>query len=469
MNFKLLTMLGAVIFVSRMIPACADQTVTTTNRFESFVNQTKNPVDWLSWGADLRVRNEYLLNANMQLNPAANEINQLRTRVRIWTTLKPVDNFELNGRLTWESRYFSRPDEPVPMGSFLLDSFEHDEVICDNLNFRFTQLFHEPVTLTVGRQDLFLGNGWIFGDGTSRDGSRTYFLDAARLTFEYKPWQTTFNVIGIDQSAQPGGWLPPIDQQDFREFLTEQNEHALVLYAINKAIPETQVDGYFIYEQSDRVSGVGGSVDGQVFAFGARVAANLSEHWKLRSECLPEFGHKNGQHLEAFGANNRLSYYFLDPLNNNLRIGYEYLSGNKPGTPNQNERFDPLWGRWPQFSELLVYNPTVGPRPVEWGNFHRLNCGWSFNPVKKMEFSADYHALFAVENEPFTFAGTTYQTTGHFRGHLATTQLEYVFNTHLKGHLRGEWFFPGDYYDTVPSGPQKDMELFLRAEVLVSW
>ena len=38
--------------------------------FEDFVKQAKNPTDWLTWGADVRFRNEYG-NNNMTLNEGA--------------------------------------------------------------------------------------------------------------------------------------------------------------------------------------------------------------------------------------------------------------------------------------------------------------------------------------------------------------------------------------------------------------
>jgi len=47
------------------------QTATTTTAapaappctFDEYVQQVKNPVDWFSWGGDIRVRNEYFNNA----------------------------------------------------------------------------------------------------------------------------------------------------------------------------------------------------------------------------------------------------------------------------------------------------------------------------------------------------------------------------------------------------------------------
>ncbi len=58
-----------------------------------------------------------------------------------------------------------------------------------------------PATVTVGRQDIFLGDGWLVGDGTPNDGSFTFFLDAARLTVDLKDQHTTIDAIGLIQYA----------------------------------------------------------------------------------------------------------------------------------------------------------------------------------------------------------------------------------------------------------------------------
>lgn len=485
-----LTLLAFSGLVTACPPARAATTTTSTpppaapppSAFESFVASSKKPVDWLTWGADLRIRDEFVDNAAMRNPPSPSELNQLRTRARLWATLKPLDVVEVNARLAWESREFTTPDEPVGVsGRYAVNSFELDELLLDNLNVRLTNAPVEGLTLTVGRQDILFGNGWLVGDGTPRDGSRTYFLDAARLTYDWKEAKTVLNAIYVDQGAASDRWLSPINAEDYRNYLTEQNERALILYAINKSWKPAQIDAYFIYKNDEAVDAFTPAglrrfptSDGYILAFGARAQVDLTDHWRARVEFAPEFGEKQlstaalggaaapTRDLSAFGANTLVSYQIKDRFNQVLRAGYEYLSGDDPTTSDATERFDPLWGRWPQVSELLVYNPTTGPRPVEWGNYHRLQLGYAMNPAKNVGFTLDYHAFFAAEDEvaPVT-------SGGDFRGHLLVSQLEYTFNKHLKGHLRSEFFFPGDYYQG--SVNQTDMESFLRAEVYLTW
>ena len=114
--------------------------------------------------------------------------------------------------------------------------------IIDNLNVQWKKPLDLPATLTVGRQDIFLGDGWLVGDGTPEDGSFTYFLDAARLTYDLKDQHTTIDAIGLVQYARPDAWLPtlgpsgtvPGDPEGL--LLTDQNEKGAILWIANKSL-----------------------------------------------------------------------------------------------------------------------------------------------------------------------------------------------------------------------------------------
>jgi hypothetical protein len=97
-------------------------------------------------------------------------------------------------------------------------------------------------------------------------------------------------------------------------------------------------------------------------------------------------------------------------------------------------------------------------------NLHRVGPGFSFNPMKKLEFSADYYALFADQDTPTRARiPTRFSNDGTFRGHMLASFLRYRHNEHLTAHLWSEFQWMGDYY------ADEDLMTFLRAEVLVTW
>jgi hypothetical protein len=412
----------------------------------------KNPWPWLTLGADFRFRWEYQFDV-FTLNDQVpeHEYSYQRFRARIWAKIHPLKQLDFNVRLTTEPRTYLKPDR--------LKGWVQNDLVFDNLNVVWRDVARLPITLTVGRQDIMLGNGWLILEGTPLDGSRTTFFDAARLTYALKSTKTTVDLIGISQSAFPDRWVSPLNYH--QSPLVEQNENGAIAYVTNKSLPKTQIDGYFIYRHDTKVLPSGDN--GDIYAFGARVEGNISNHWMYRSEFAPELGNMNSQKLSAFGTNNRVSYFWKDRINHNVRVGYEYLSGDNSNTPGTNEGFAPLYGRWPQWSELLLYNFATETRVGYWTNLQRIDFGWSSNPTNKMELSADYMPLFANGNPLGSKPG--FSQDGRFRGQLATALMRYRFNGHLSGHFLGELFLPGDYY----SAQRQDPATFLRLELIVAW
>lgn len=194
---------------------------------EQTIKDIKNPASWMTWGADLRLRNEYFYDL-ITLNPHANlnEQDYFRFRGRVWTSLMPLDDLSMNVRLATEPREWMNPaGYTVYKGR---TGFDATEGVFDNVNAKWKDIGGLPLSATVGRQDIFLGDGWLVGDGTPFDGSWTYFLDSARLAYELKDQQTTIEAIGIIQSARDADWMPVLNSGQNR-YLTEQNEKGAIL------------------------------------------------------------------------------------------------------------------------------------------------------------------------------------------------------------------------------------------------
>ena len=478
---------------------------------EQMIKDIKNPVDWLSWGADLRLRNEYFNNAQtLTSDPSVNPRNYdlhaqdyFRFRARVWTSITPVENLSLNARVASEPREWM---EPSSAGTFYRQSgLEWRYGIVDNLNIQWKKPMDLPVTLKVGRQDIFpgtpsaLGDGWLVADGTPGDGSWTFFFDAARLTLNLEEQKTTIDAIGILQYVQPDAWLPTIGSSTTagspnRYTLTDQNEKGAILWVANKSIPVANLDGYFIYKHDTRETtpppGATSAANGfntytngdnaDIFTLGGRVSGLVKEHWKYSAEGAYQFGQKQDPRLtgsdagaaaalsyhdiNAFGVNSRLSYLFNDAMANQVFLSYEFLSGDNPSTGND-EMFDVLWGRWPRWSELYnIYSYIPETRIGQTANMWRLGPGYSINPTKRMNFSFNYNALFANQDVPTrATVPTAFSDTGNFRGHYLQAILRYKFSEHMSAHLWSEFVFMGNYYAS------EQMMTFLRAEILFTF
>lgn len=487
---KIASSLGSVIgplaglaLLSLASPNTAAQTAAASapaapapSLFDKFSNDARNPVKWMSWGADMRVRNEYMDNI-ITLNDKADlhEQDVIRYRGRVWASFFPFEGLSLNTRLSAEPRQFFKGGFPSTYRG--QTGMEWRYGIFDVLNVKYTNAFNLPLSITAGRQDVSFGdfwNWWLVADGTPADGSWAFFLDGIRLTYDIADVQTKVDVMYIYQNARPDAWIPTLGRSSDM-YLTEQTEQGVILYGSNKSIKNTQVDGYFIYKRDDQELVIGDNAD--IYTLGSRITGTPWTHWQYSLEGAYQFGEKQDptlkaapapntwRDLSAYGANARLTYMFKDSLNNQASLYYEILSGDDPNTEDD-EMFDILWGRWPRFSEGYIYSyiNENGGKVAQINNIQRVGFGWSLNPMKQMTLSAIYNAWFAPEDVatrariPNLFSGD-----GSFRGHYLQTILKHQFNKHVSAHLWGEFIWSGDYYATQPF-----MD-FIRAEVLMTF
>ena len=474
-KLSMLVFLAAVVALSCVRMATAEDAATKppseTGTVEDAIQASKNPVPWLSWGADVRLRE--IFTPNLLLDKEDRHFQ--RYRFRAWNKVTPIEDLDLNVRLVYEPRHFCQPwREAQTRDAYYIDEWTGNEAIFDQMNVKWSKALGLPLTVTVGRQDIILGNGWLVLDGTPLDGSRTIFFDAARATIDFMDANTKVDLIFIDQHADSDWWIKPFCDKDFHNI--EQDEKGAILYVTNTSLPKTEINAYFMYKHDEAVIGKepgdisAGNVapwqagtDADIYAFGARAAGALGENWKYRAEFAQEFGNKNATTVCAFGANTLLQYDLNDAWKNNLHMGYEFLSGDDPDTET-NEQFDPLWARWPQFSELLAYTVALENRPGETTNLHRIGFGWACQPSGKCGLAADYHLLFADEKD--SYPGRPYFNGDDcFRGQLLTGQLTYKFNPHISGHVRAELFCPGNFYSDL----YNETAGFFRYELVFSW
>ena len=476
--------LGATIVIApaqTTVPAAAAPPPPALSSTEQAIKDLKNPVSWMNWGADLRLRNEYFDNLlTLSSHNPIHEQDYFRFRGRVWAGFTPLDDLSVNIRLATEAREWMKEAGYSPLkisGTQGHVGPDYTEGVIDNLNVEWKNVAGLPATLKVGRQDLFLGDGWLVGDGTPFDGSWTYYLDSARFTYDLKDQHTTIDVIGIVQEARDDAWLYPIGAEQNR-FVTEQNEKGAILQIANTSVKAANVTGYFIYKHDDIPNDTltpSGADNADIFTAGGRLTGALNDHWKYSAEGAYQFGEKQDQRvlfpavstdyrtLNAYGFNSKLTYLVKDKLNNQFAVSFEYLSGDNPNTKGD-EMFDVLWGRWPRWSEIGLYSYAAETRIGQEANLIRLGPTWTVNPVKDLEFSASYYALFAPEATATREASKAlFTANGNFRGHFASAMLKYKFSRHMMGHLWSEFQFPGDYY------ANNTLISFLRAEVMFTF
>lgn len=428
---------------------------------QAFIAKTKSPFPFFRWGADYRIRNEYINNAlRLNKNETGHEMDWLRHRPRWWSTFSLSDAIEFNTRIVWEGRNIFAPDSA--------QNFDLGEILFDTFNITLRNPAKLPIVIVGGRQDIALGDRWLVFEGTPGDGSRTVYFDAIRVTTSLDDIQTKIDTIYIEQDAEGEHWMPMLKDRarqtltgaPVQRYVTEQDERGAIVWVENRSIEFTELDGYFIYKNDKRAAPAG--FDSDLYTFGTRALRDFGTHWKVKGEVAGQFGHKNDDGVCALATLDRIAYHFNDSHKNWLRLDYEYMSGDRPGTGTY-EGFDPLWGRWPRFSELYIYTNAAETRQSDPSNMHRVAFGHTVSLFPRLEMLSDYHLLFADQN---TYRDRPlFSDSGRFRGQLITWWLRYAFTPQVSGHVMAEFFFPGDYY----ANSNNDPATFVRTELVFTY
>ena len=453
-----------------------------------FMDKFHNPMEGVTMGLDVRLREVYARNI-ISLNESYgddagapftagnwNNYHWQRYRTR-WSTKWAIDeDIDFNTRLTWEFWGHVAPDQSWFDGFFNEKSYDFDEAIFDHMNIQIRNAFDMPLTLTIGRQDIILGTGWLVLDGTPADGSRTIFFDAIRATYDLSE-TSRMDLIYIQQYDDEAKWLKPFNHgavEDRRHLTQLQDERAAIVYWHNKLNDIHNNELYYIYkneENSDwaKSNGRKGN-DSDIHTIGTRFFGNLDDNWSYSSEIAKQWGDRSGNSLSAMGSNNKLAYAFNNDVKQEIHFGYEYMSGDDPDTSGD-EQFDSLWGDWPQSQrggDLQAYMWAFeGDGLGNVTNLHRFGIGHSFKPAKDWTLLTDYNALWADENTygdtgPTGPAGAlNYSGSGSFRGHMLTGLLTYQCCKNFRTQFLLDYFIPGGYYDD----PSTDDAMFARVNM----
>jgi hypothetical protein len=410
-------------------------------------------------GAAVRLRHEFWKNIFDQENETKDNRNFFRVKSSIWGDMAFNENARLYARLTNEFKaytyYYQSSNQKKGV------SFDIDEVVIDNLFTEFKNLFDLPVNLRLGRQDFLgtYGEGFLIMDGTPLDGSRTYYFNAAQVG-----WQITDeNLLDFVYINDPRDeeFFPVINKKDPIQALNKTDEQGYMLYLKNKSYKNLNLEPYYIYKIEDDEGGARlQSQNSHIHTFGA-FNKYLFDPFTLRAQGAFQEGDYGDHQREGYGW-----YMFLDysmkekqykPV---ITVGVIDLSGDDPAT-NTNEGWDPLFSRFPWYSEMysLSFNGESGLD--YWTNLVMYRTQFSLQPTEKIKVALNYNYLKAHEIP----VGTSFATgDGKNRGQLPQFRVDYAMSKNITTYFTAEYFIPGNFYaDTA------DESLFLRTECMVKF
>jgi hypothetical protein len=389
------------------------------------------------YGFHLRLRQEYLRNPVFFDNQIKDNQNYFRLKTSVWGKWQLTDNIDFFAQLSGEPRYYMTPS----------DYLQKEEFFFENLYFDFKDIFGLPVDLRIGRQNIIYGEGFLVLEGTTRDGGRSIYFNAAKATWKIND-KNSVDIVYLN-NPRYDKYLWVINDQDMA--LTRSDEQAIILYGKLNPNEKLSMEPYYIHKIEDNWGAI---PELKLNTIGIRNIVSFNP-WKLRSELAYQFGeYDDDDSRNALGGYVYLSRAFKEAqLSPCLDIGVVYLSGKTPGAGNRVEGWNPLFSRHPWISELYIYGYLTESDIAYWTNLQMLRTKLDLALTKKTALSFSYNFLRANK----TMNGGIFGN-GKNRGHLPQVILNHSFNKNLSAHLWCEYFIPGNFY----TSDNRDPSMFLR-------
>lgn len=438
-------------------------------------------------GADFRIRQEIMGNLpglpgyaySQTPSVRAKSRNQIRMRPRVWMSLDSGP-FSLYVRLADEFRYYPTLDTPRRSQPYYFP----DELFLDNLYLEgrglewnaLSAVGVSGIDFRIGRQDLFEGGHSVFGldriivEGTPTDGSRDFYSDMVRTRFHFGETRC------LDAFA-----LYDSGRSDIRWGTSGSRGRSLNCINMSDSNDLDEWGGGLVYSQR----AFGGDLPFKAYSIFKRTEAHTTEkpeprkrpareittlgiwaeprfcdNWSLECEGAKQFGRIVDGNRQAGGwmAHAELKYHAAAPFGwkGVLSSAVTYYSGDKhrTGDGDNDTSWDPMWARYTQDSEMLVY-----------GSLYE-NCWWSNMIYVKAKLTISFgprHGLYLYSGPMFVAGrdglGHADGSGSRYKGLLTAARYDFPIRLapsnasgadrlEIVSHVVGELFNPGDYYES---------------------
>ena len=335
-----------------------------------------------------------------------------RHRTSLMGQWYPSDSLELALKLTNEFRYYFSPDDR---------DFNFNEIFIDQLYLKWKNPLNIHGSLTLGRQNIILGEGFLVMDGEPLVGSRSIYFNAARFDWHIKEDKE----LTLFYLYQPeyDNIIPIIN--DRNTLLIEKPEESFgIYYKIFKKNLKYEV--YYIRKNIKKTDTNPSLYERNTIGLRFNDHSPEINPLTCKFETAYQFGKSNDNNISAAGGyfevirNNNWTQKYLPK---NISVGIIYLSKN----------WDPLFSRWPKWSESYIYTQIKESKVAYWSNLVAITSGMDFIFDKNISFTFDYLHLIAAKTVDLKYGFIN--TRNNTRGNLFISKLDYKINKYFTGHL----------------------------------
>lgn len=408
--------------------------------------QSKEPSTF-EFGFDQRVRNENWNNILDYSDATDDQRNQIRYRTRVWFTAPITSNIDVSVGLNQETNQW------VYGNPWRANHF--DEVVFDTAYVDIKKLFVNGLSLKVGRQNFTKGEGFLLFEGGAGDGSRAIYFNGADLAYSWK--KSKIELIGIIDPAYDR-MLPRI--HDAHKPLQDWDESAIGAYYTDNNHKNVGLEAYYFYKKEvhDYLLPTNPQFqpDRHISTAGGRVVRKLPRGYSLTGEFAGQWGAQHpSTKVHGWGGYGYAKKQFVHRWKPYAQAGWWGFSGDDPATKGTIEGWDPLFSRWPKWSELYIYSQVRENGVAYWTNTGMWQGETGITPHKMISARFTYYhmdAFHAFPRSPKIFG------SGTNRGENVQGRVDFIPNKNWRAHILYETQLPNDFYTARKTG------YFLRFE-----
>jgi hypothetical protein len=368
----------------------------------------------------------------------------------------------------WNADAFrsSQQETAEPEGTVGIGS-ENDEdefdVVVDLAYVQMKEIFYAPLTLTIGRQDLWFGRGFVLGANyqdhnnsiQADEFTGTLAFDAARATLDFAPWTLDFVFASIDENRHDPEddrhfWWVNVNYQ-FAEYNAEAEVYGMA--DVDKATLASAATGSALTVDTPRTS-----ADNVTYMLGTRAQFDPIPQITLGGEIAWQFGDyfSSAAAIErdrsALGGELFGEYRFDNQWKPMIGLQYVFFSGDAgTSTTDDYDAWNGLF-RGPTYGDIrdwqeVFYETALAVDQPAGTNQQHFAIYSSIMPLEDMKIDGFFY-WFWTDEDIISGATTLEQDIGNELDiHVTYNYTEDVtFGTWLA------WFWPGDLFDNQIGG-----------------
>ena len=326
------------------------------------------------------------------------------------------------------------------------------DVLLDLAYVKMKEIFYSPLTLTVGRQDMWFGRGFILGNNLTTwdpqgqtqadEFSVINGFDAVRATLDFNPWTLDFVLTNVNENSH--------DPEDDVWFEFNNVNYKFAEY---NAVAE----GYYMYESNKAAvnAAASGTQANTTQTLGGRIQFDPVSQITLGAEVAYQFGdyiraaNEPKRDREAFGLDIFGTYRFDMNWKPELTLEYVHFSGSDDLTVGSTQQYNAwnllyrgkFWTAISDFREVLYATADVNDQSAA-QNEEFFQVKGSLKPLEDLLLEASFTYLWMDKS---IVAGGTSRSDKDL-GYEVDFQATYDYTEDVTFGFLAGFYVPGSYF-----------------------